>query len=160
MTFEEDFWKHKNLSELSQEEWEALCDGCGLCCLYKIEDDDTGEIFLTNVACRFLDIHHGGCQLYQNRKKAMPDCVQLTLANISRLSWLPATCAYRLLLEGKTLPDWHPLVSGSSDSVHRAGIAAAGKVVSETSIRMQDLEEYIVDCLTPLDERKKKIPAS
>ena len=127
------------------EEWEALCDGCGICCLYKIEDEETGDIELTNVACRFLDLGTVTCQLYGSRFSAMPTCIKLTPSKVENLTWLPDTCAYRLLLQGKPLPDWHPLVSGDRNSVHNAGISVKGKVLTESDINLSNLEDYVVD---------------
>lgn len=152
MTIEEDFWKNKTLSEMSLEEWEALCDGCGICCLYKIEDEDTGEVHLTNVACRFLDEVSCVCKLYNDRKSAMPTCVKLTPTNVANLDWLPDTCAYRLILKGKPLPDWHYLISGDPKSVHRAGISVLDKVVDESFINMNKLEDYVVENLSDEEE--------
>ncbi|MDO9545912.1 MAG: YcgN family cysteine cluster protein [Pelolinea sp.] len=155
MTVKNNFWKNKTLAELSPEEWEALCDGCGICCLYKIEDEDTGEVHLTNVACRFLDDVTCVCKLYDARKSAMPTCVQLTPAKVANLDWLPDTCAYRLVLKGKPLPDWHHLISGDMNSVHHAGISILGKVVDESFINMNNLEEYVIENL-PDEEFKIK----
>lgn len=147
MTITDKFWENKNLADLSSQEWEALCDRCGICCLYKIEDEDSGKIYLTNVACRFLDEMTCTCKLYENRKKAMPTCIKLTPENIVDLEWLPDTCAYRLILEGKALPEWHHLISGDPNSVHSAGISVRGKVVAEISINMDNLEDYVVEDL-------------
>lgn len=148
MTIKKDFWKNKTLSELSPEEWEALCDGCGICCLYKIEDEDSGEVHLTNVACRFLDEVSCVCKLYDDRKNAMPTCIKLTPVNVANLDWLPDTCAYRLILNGKPLPDWHHLISGDLNTIHNAGISVLGKVVDESFINMNKLEEHMVGDLT------------
>lgn len=145
MTIEKDFWKNKTLAEMTIEEWEALCDGCGICCLYKIEDEDTGKIELTNVACRFLDLESITCQLYNARMSAMPTCIKLTPSKVEKLGWLPDTCAYRLILQGKPLPDWHPLVSGDPNSVHTAGISVMGKVITESEINTDYLEDHVVE---------------
>ena len=147
MTIEKDFWENKTLSEMSLEEWEALCDGCGICCLYKIEDEDSREVHLTSVACRFLNLETSTCQLYDQRINAMPTCVKITPSKVKNLTWLPETCAYRLILKGKPLPDWHPLVSGDPNSIHRAGISVKGRVVSESSANMNNLEEYVIEDL-------------
>lgn len=147
MTVEKDFWKHKLLAEMSLEEWEALCDGCGICCLFKIEDEDSGEVRLTNVACRFLDIETCTCQLYDQRKRAMPTCIKLTPSKVENLKWLPETCTYRLILKGKPLPDWHPLVSSDPNSIHRAGMSVMGKVIGESSANMNNLEEHVIEDL-------------
>lgn len=150
MTPTKNFWKTKKLAEMSLEEWEALCDGCGICCLYKVEDADTEEVALTTVACRFLDLGECRCQLYDERKSAMPTCIKLTPSNVSTLGWLPETCAYRLALEGKSLPSWHPLISGDPESVHRAGISVKGWCIPESNANMSRIEEYIITDLRPL----------
>lgn len=147
MTLTKDFWKNKTLSEMTLEEWESLCDGCGICCLYKVEDEETGEVDLTNVACRFLDLGCIHCQLYDERHRAMPTCIQLTPSKVQRLRWLPETCAYRLILDGRPLPAWHPLVSGDSESVHRAGISVKGKVITESQANLNHLEDYVIEDL-------------
>lgn len=130
------------MSSMSAEEWESLCDGCGKCCLHKLEDEDTGEIAYTNVACRLLNLGTAQCKNYGNRRTFVPDCVQLTAAAVSTLRWLPSTCAYRLLAEGKDLPWWHPLVSGRADTVHEAGISVRGRVIAEN--RAGPLDYHIV----------------
>jgi len=125
------FWE-RPLDTLGREEWEALCDGCGRCCLHKVEDADTGEIFGTNVACKLLDLKTARCSDYRHRRAFVPDCLRLTARNAGSLDWLPATCAYRLRAAGEPLPEWHYLISGDRDAVHREGISILGKVVSET----------------------------
>ncbi len=147
MTIEKDFWKHKTLAEMSLEEWEALCDGCAICCLYKIEEEEGVEVQLTNVACRFLDLETCTCQLYDQRKSAMSTCIKLTPSKVRNLKWLPETCAYRLILKGKPLPDWHSLVSGDPNSIHRVGISVMGKVIGESSANMNNLEDYVIENL-------------
>jgi uncharacterized protein len=137
------FWKRKKLTEMTLEEWESLCDGCAKCCLHKLEDVDTGEINYTNVACRLLDLKSCRCSNYVERTVMVPDCVELLPRNVGHLKWLPPTCAYRLIDEGKDLAWWHPLVSGDPDSVHKAGMSAKGRAVREQDAR--DLEDYIVD---------------
>ena len=137
------FWEEKPLDRMSRAEWESLCDGCGKCCVHKLEDEDTGEVHATNVACRLLDRRSGRCRDYRNRKAYVPECVRLTPAKLRRLDWLPSTCAYRLLDEGRPLPDWHPLLTGDSESVHRAGQSVRGWTVSEDDAG--DLEQHIVE---------------
>ena len=137
------FWRSKMLREMTDAEWESLCDGCGKCCLHKLEDEDTGDYFYTNVACRLLDVNSCQCSNYAQRKTEVPDCVRLTAYKIPKYRWLPETCAYRLLDEGKDLPGWHPLVSGSRDSVH-----LAGESVREFAINEYvgcDLEDHLID---------------
>ncbi|MDX1507212.1 MAG: YcgN family cysteine cluster protein [Woeseiaceae bacterium] len=133
------FWKRKSLADMNSEEWESLCDGCGLCCMHKVEDEDTGEVFYTNLACRLLDTDACRCTNYANRAKLVSDCLVLSPGDKDAFEWLPQTCAYRLLDRGEELPDWHPLVTGDPDSVHDAGISVRGKVVSEN-----DTDEWSV----------------
>jgi hypothetical protein len=147
MTIHKNYWETKHLSEMSLEEWEALCDGCGICCLYKVEDEDTGQVELTNVACRFLELDHVHCQMYEARLQAMPTCIQLTPSKVKKLAWLPETCAYRLVMEGKPLPDWHPLVSGDPEAVHQAGISVKGKIIPESASNLNHIEDYVIDDL-------------
>ena len=125
------FWKEKSLTELSQEEWESLCDGCARCCMLKLEDINTKEVAYTNIACKLLNTETCKCKDYQNRQRRVPDCIELNAKNIKNLDWMPSTCAYRLIAEGKELPWWHPLVSGSSDTVHIAGISVRGRTILE-----------------------------
>jgi len=136
------FWKRKRLDEMSQPEWESLCDGCGRCCLIKLEDSDTGAIDYTDIACQLLDLGSCRCSDYEDRKKRVPDCVVLTAAKISDLHWMPSTCAYRLIHEGKELAWWHPLISGDQRTVHQAGISVRNRVVPEE--RGDDPEDRIV----------------
>lgn len=138
------FWKEKSLAELSAAEWESLCDGCAQCCLAKIEDVDTGHIQYTDVACRYLDSDACRCTEYARRTVLVPDCVKLTPGNLDQLPWMPETCAYRLLAEGKQLPQWHPLVSGRPDSVHEAGVSVRGRCISEEYVHEDDLLERVV----------------
>ena len=137
------FWEGKTLEQLTDEEWEALCDGCGQCCLYKIEDEDSGDIYLTNVVCRYLDRATGLCQVYDERHVAVPTCIQLNPQNVLKYSWIPPTCAYRLVAEGKPLPDWHPLISGEK-AANQKGLLLGDQIVSETEVEMDDLESHVV----------------
>ncbi|GIX30899.1 MAG: UPF0260 protein [Porticoccaceae bacterium] len=138
------FWESKTLSALTHAEWEALCDGCGLCCLVKLEDAETGEVHYTDVACRLLDLDSCRCRDYPHRAKRVPDCLSLTPEVVAECSWLPATCAYRLRREGRALPSWHPLVSGDPDAVHRTGISVRGRVRSEEEVSEEALLERVV----------------
>jgi uncharacterized cysteine cluster protein YcgN (CxxCxxCC family) len=141
---EEPFWKTKTLAQMSQGEWESLCDGCGRCCLNKLEDWETGELYWTNVACHMLDGHSCRCKDYANRLDHVPDCIQLDPQMINELEWLPPSCAYRLVNEGKDLYPWHPLISGNPESVHEAGISARGRSIPDTGIEVEDFEDFIV----------------
>ncbi|MFZ5670900.1 MAG: YcgN family cysteine cluster protein [Pseudomonadota bacterium] len=127
------FWETKTLAEMNPAEWESLCDGCGLCCLVRFEDEETGEVIPTRVHCRLFDPDLCRCTDYANRKRHVPDCIKLTPGNIEDLQWMPASCAYRRLFEGKSLPAWHPLVTGDPDSVHRAGVSVRGQTISEAA---------------------------
>jgi hypothetical protein len=138
------FWRTKTLAELTAAEWESLCDGCGRCCLNKLEYEDTGEIAWTDVACRLLDEESCRCRDYKNRHARVPDCLALTAENVPRLNWLPPTCGYRLVAEGRDLYWWHPLVSGDPETVHAAGISVRGRTVSETVVPVDDFEEHLV----------------
>jgi uncharacterized cysteine cluster protein YcgN (CxxCxxCC family) len=135
------FWEHP-LESLSRDEWEALCDGCGKCCLHKVEDEDTGDIYPTNVACKLLDLGTARCSDYRHRRAFVPDCLRLTPRLAGKLDWLPETCAYRRRADGLPLPDWHYLISGDREAVHRAGASVVGKAISETIAG--PLENHIV----------------
>ena len=135
------FWT-RPIESLSRDEWEALCDGCGQCCLHKVEDEDTAEIWPTNVACKLLDIPTGRCRDYRHRRAQVPDCLRLTPRLARTVSWLPATCAYRLRADDQPLPEWHYLVCGDREAVHRAGKSVRGKAISETIAG--SLENHIV----------------
>lgn len=137
------FWKTKQLEEMSAAEWESLCDGCGRCCLHKLRDDETQALSFTNVACRLLDLDSCRCSKYERRHRYVPDCVSLTPATVREIDWLPPSCAYRRLAEGRDLAWWHPLVSGDPETVHIAGISARGRVVSER--HAGPLEHHVVD---------------
>ncbi len=141
------FWKRKKLEEMTREEWESLCDGCARCCLYKLEDEDTGEIYYTNVVCRLLDTYRCKCTAYNERTRLMPTCLKLDADLVKQLRWMPKTCAYRLLAEGKDLEWWHPLVSGDPNTVHQAGISVRYRTQAEADVDMDNLEDYIVDWL-------------
>jgi len=132
------FWETKSLEQMTVREWESLCDGCGLCCLVRFEDEDTGEIVPTRVHCRLFDSEGCRCTNYGQRRQHVPDCIKLTPHNIDALPWMPASCAYRRLHEGKTLPLWHPVVTGDPESVHAAGVSVRGQTVSEASFEDPD----------------------
>ena len=139
-----EFWKTKSLFEMSHDEWESLCDGCGRCCLNKLEDIDSGELYFTNVACRLFDQQRCKCTDYAHRATRVSECLVVKPGDAQAYRDMPRTCAYRLLAEHKPLPDWHPLVSGSTESVHDANISVRGKVVSEEFIHPEQLEEHII----------------
>ena len=139
-----EFWKKYTLAELNPTEWEALCDGCGLCCLIKLEDEELGEIAYTKVACKLLDCKTAQCSNYAQRFDYVPDCIQLTLEKLSNIHWLPASCAYRRLNEGKKLPSWHYLNTGTRSSVIQAKKSAAGRCISEVDVNEEQIEDYIV----------------
>ncbi len=138
------FWKTTPLARMSRAEWESVCDGCGLCCLQKLEDEHTGRIYYTNVACRLLDRQSGRCSDYAHRRLRVPDCIELTPDTLVDYRWLPETCGYRLLAEGEELPEWHHLVCGDRDAVHRAGVSRVGRMLGEDEVRDEDLEDYII----------------
>ena len=139
------FWRRKPLEQMTREEWESLCDGCGKCCLHKLEDADTGEIAMTDVSCSYLDLQTCRCSDYANRQSNVPDCVKLTRANLPTLRWLPGTCAYRLIYQGNDLPEWHHLVCGDKEAVHRAEESVRGDAISEAEV--EDLERHVTDWL-------------
>jgi uncharacterized protein len=136
------FWE-RPIETLDRGEWEALCDGCGKCCLHKAEDEETGFIYPSNIACRLLDRHSCRCSNYRERKMFVPDCVRLTNNNVREIDWLPSTCAYRLRAEGRPLPEWHYLLTGDRESVHRAGASARGWTISEDDAG--EIENHLVD---------------
>jgi uncharacterized cysteine cluster protein YcgN (CxxCxxCC family) len=140
------FWRTKRLAEMTPAEWESLCDGCGRCCLNKLEEEDTGRLYFTDVGCKLLDADSCRCRDYAKRSDQVPDCVRLTAQNVPRIAWLPPTCAYRLVAEGRDLYWWHPLVSGDPDTVHAAGVSVRGKVpFSEEQVPDDQLEDHIVN---------------
>ncbi|CCQ75572.1 YcgN family cysteine cluster protein [Magnetospira sp. QH-2] len=136
------FWRRISLRDMTLEQWESLCDGCGKCCLHKLEDPDDGELAFTNIACRLLDTETGHCKDYVHRTLKIADCIELTPNGLMTIQWLPTTCAYRLVYDGRDLPDWHPLKTGESESVHRAGQSIRGRVVAEKDAG--ELEDHIV----------------
>jgi uncharacterized cysteine cluster protein YcgN (CxxCxxCC family) len=139
------FWEEKTLEQLSREEWESLCDGCARCCLIKLEDEEDGTLYTTSLVCRHLDIEAGVCGCYTERTVRVPECLQVTPQNAATLEWMPQSCAYRLLAEGHPLPGWHPLVSGTSVSVHEAGISVRGLAISEAEVEDEELwQDYII----------------
>ena len=142
-TGKEPYWETKTLDQMTREEWESLCDGCAKCCLHKLEDIKTGELAFTNVTCRLLDINACSCSNYKRRSEIVPDCVVLEPNNVTQLYWMSSTCAYRLLAEGKSLPSWHPLITGDPRSVHRAGISVRGRCVNER--HAGPLEHHVLD---------------
>lgn len=138
------FWKVKTLQEMSSAEWESLCDGCGKCCLVQLEDED-GDRVLTSLSCKLYDCASGQCRDYANRSARVPDCVRLTPDNVGQLAWMPKTCAYRLIHEGRDLPDWHPLVTGDPQSTFKAGMSVRGQVTSEMRVDDADYDAFIRD---------------
>ncbi len=139
------FWEDKKLEDMTVEEWEALCDGCGRCCLIKLEDEDTGEIMTSDVHCRLLDGTSCRCTDYPNRKRHVPDCIKLDIQTVKTIKWIPTTCAYRRLAEGRGLAWWHPLVSGTPQTVIDAGISVSGKTISEDDVPEAEWENHIAD---------------
>lgn len=139
------FWKTKPLSEMTETEWESLCDGCGKCCLFKIEDMDSGQVHYTDVACRMLDLNNCRCKIYEHRFEVIKDCLSLTYAKLQEIDWLPESCAYRRLNEGKDLPSWHPLISGRQKTVREAGISVCGRALPELSVDLLNINDHVVD---------------
>jgi uncharacterized cysteine cluster protein YcgN (CxxCxxCC family) len=141
------FWETKTLAQMSTEEWESLCDNCGKCCLNKLEDEDTGEIAFTSVACDLIDLETCRCTRYSERCTLVPECIDLKQHDFAEYNWLPSTCAYRLLTDGEPLPTWHPLISGTSESVKEAGVSIGSYAIKESQVT--DLEDHIIEWLQP-----------
>src|SRR5205807_5682689 len=154
------FWKRKTLAQMTRQEWESLCDGCGLCCVNKLEYEDTGELAQTDTCCKLLDPKTARCRDYRNRKKIVPDCIQLTPKVVAKMDWLPKTCGYRLVHFGHDLYWWHPLVSGDPETVHQAGISVRGRVgASEDEVEDEELEDRIVSWPARIPKAARKPPS-
>ncbi len=141
------FWEKKTLATLTKQEWESLCDGCGKCCLIKLEDIDDGEVYYTSVACQYLNTSTCRCTVYPQRFKKVPACTSITIDNIHQLNFLPETCAYRRVAENKPLPNWHPLLCNNTTSMHKANASVKNKAISENKVSSDNLEDYIIDCI-------------
>ncbi len=143
------FWRSKSLEQMTREEWESLCDRCGKCCLYKLEDEESGRVYYTNVVCGLLDFDSGCCTRYRERSRVVPGCLTLSPERLPDLHWMPGTCAYRLLAEGEELPDWHPLLSGDPESVFKAGVSVRSYAIpdSEVADLEEGLQQYIIEWL-------------
>jgi uncharacterized cysteine cluster protein YcgN (CxxCxxCC family) len=139
------FWKTKKLAEMTTEEWESLCDNCGKCCLHKLEDEDTGKIVFTSIACKLIDLKTCRCTRYAERTRFVADCLDLKQSGFTRYDWLPSTCAYRLLNDGKKLPVWHPLLSGSKASVKKAGVSISSYAIKES--HKMNPDDHIIEWL-------------
>ena len=139
------FWQTKSLEEMTPAEWESLCDGCGRCCLIKLEDEDTQELFYTRLICRYFDLAGCRCTVYAERRRLVPTCLKLDAEMIRQLTWIPHTCAYRRLAEGLGLADWHPLVAGNPKAMHKAGISVRGKVILENQVTPEEETDYITN---------------
>lgn len=145
MQSKQPFWQTKTLEEMTSEEWEAVCDGCAKCCLHKIEDEDSGDVYYTCVACRLLDLGTCRCQDYEHRSALVKDCLLLTVEKVHAIYWLPRSCAYRRLAEGRGLAWWHPLVSGDRESIRQAGVSVCGRIIPESQADLSKIEGMIVD---------------
>jgi len=143
MNKKNNFWKSKTLKQMTNDEWESLCDGCGKCCLHKLEDIDTGEISVSNVSCMYLDLKTCRCKDYKYRQKNVKDCIKLTPETINKINWLPNTCSYKLVLNNDDLPDWHHLISGDKNTIHERGMSVKNYSINEKDIK--DVNEYILD---------------
>ena len=139
------FWEAKSLDRMTDDEWESLCDGCGRCCLHKLVNDETGDVFYTRVACRLLNAESGRCERYADRFSEVADCLDVRRMRSAELAWMPNTCAYRRIAEGKSLPGWHPLLSGDPASVTSAGVSVAGRTISEEHADLDNLEAEIIE---------------
>lgn len=142
------FWKNKTFAEMTSEEWESLCDGCAKCCLHKLEDEDTGEVYYTDIACAYLNTETCTCKDYTKRLENVPECLKLRPEDIKEFHWLPSSCSYRLLAEGQDLPEWHHLISCSRETIHEQGLSVYGKVISETNVNEEDHEDRIIHWVT------------
>ena len=138
------FWETTSLKDMTRKQWESLCDGCALCCLHKLEDEDTEEVYYTDVHCRYMDTANCNCTVYLERQEKVPNCVWLTPDQASKFHWLPDSCAYRVLAEGRKLAEWHPLISGDPNSVHEAGVSIKGKGVADDQVAEEDWEDHII----------------
>lgn len=138
------FWETTSLKDMTRKQWESLCDGCALCCLHKLEDEDTEEVYYTDVHCRYMDTANCNCTVYLERQEKVPNCVWLTPDQASEFHWLPDSCAYRVLAEGRKLAEWHPLISGDPNSVHEAGVSIKGKGVADNQVAEEDWEDHII----------------
>jgi len=139
------FWENTPLDKLDAKQWESICDGCAQCCAHKLQNNETEEIFLTNVVCQYLDSDKCQCRVYEERNNFVPDCIQVTANNAKALTWMPDTCGYKLLAQGKSLPDWHPLITGDALSTQKANMTVQQKVICEKDINIDDLEDYLVE---------------
>lgn len=137
------WWEKKKLEEMDQAEWESICDGCGKCCRIQLEDDE-GQRATTNVVCKYMDMNQCSCTIYETRTELVPSCIELNPVNLHEIDWMPDTCSYRLLRDGKPLPNWHPLISGSDRSVHESGASVVNAVISEDKVKEEDLETFII----------------